>query len=108
MELNKEIINIPNYIKEVEEMDVFDKLLIWNHANVNNLYHRTKLRFLGEKDYWNVSLKWEDFKNERYAVVDIGKDWEIHNYAQRYLVGEAEIHRWYHLFKKEIFNGRKI
>jgi hypothetical protein len=102
MNLNE--INIPVHIKELQQMDSFDKLLIWNHKNVNNIYNRTLTKFKKETDYWlNTKIDWKTFNNENYKVDDIGKDWKKHGYAQRYLIKQTEIQRWYWLFKKEIF-----
>jgi len=107
-------IKISERIQIVESMDIFDKLLIWNHKNVNNLYHRTKLKLSGEKDHWaDYKIDWKTF-NQPYiteeieTVITMNKGKVDMKKEKRLISKEKEIHRWYHLFKTEIFNGRKV
>jgi len=96
---------IPEYIKEVENMNVFDKMLIWNHRNVCNIYSRTISKFNLEQDCWgDTKINFKDF-NIPYTTTEkkmVIKNGDI-KFKSVKVSKEKEIHRWYHLFKTEIF-----
>lgn len=102
---------IPQYIKEVEDMDVFDKMLIWNHCNVNQIYIRTVFKFNKKHDYFADSkITFNGFNipyttTENKLVMTVKGKSKFKSFK---VSKERFIHHWHHLFKQEIFNGRKV
>ena len=104
----------PNYVYEVNTLDIFQKAIVWNHYNCRHLSLKYGFHWWLEPemkhrnpDYLHKNIYrmgFEEFiSDNNIKVTDNGENWQKFGFAQRIRTDYLGIYDWYWKFKDEIF-----